>query len=63
MSGEEQQKKIGGEYGKIRAIIDVAKLNSFLSENVKAIQTPVDVKQFKVSYTHSNTSKRQFMDN
>jgi len=66
MSGEDQQKKIGGEYGKIRAIIDVEKLNAFLSENVEVIQTPVDVEQFKFgqsnpTYFLTDTSKNRFV--
>jgi aminoglycoside phosphotransferase (APT) family kinase protein len=47
MSGSQPQ-KIGGEYGEVRASIDVQKLHSYLASNVKAIQTPVVVKQFKV---------------
>lgn len=57
MSGRDQPKKIGGEYGKIRAIIDVERLNAYLSENVKTIKTPVDVKQFKVSCPYFRTKK------
>lgn len=40
--------KIGGEYGPVRANIDLERLESYLKANVKAIKTPVDVKQFKV---------------
>lgn len=43
-----QPKKIGGEYGKVRANIDIDKLNTYLAKNVTAVNTPVDVKQFKV---------------
>lgn len=39
--------KIGGEYGPVRAGIDIDKLNVYLTEHVKAVRTPVDVKQFK----------------
>ncbi|KAH9834079.1 kinase-like domain-containing protein [Rhodofomes roseus] len=39
--------KIGGEYGPIRANIDVERLGSYIAANVQAIKTPVDVKQFK----------------
>lgn len=43
-------KKIGGEFGEVRATIDVAKLNDFLSKHGNGIVTPLlDVKQFKVS--------------
>ncbi|KZT21074.1 kinase-like protein [Neolentinus lepideus HHB14362 ss-1] len=38
---------IGGEYGKIRAIIDIDNLNSYIKENVSSLRAPVDVKQFK----------------
>ncbi|EIW80348.1 APH-domain-containing protein [Coniophora puteana RWD-64-598 SS2] len=40
-------KRIGGEYGAMRANIDVDKLNKYLAANVPEIATPVDVKQFK----------------
>lgn len=40
-------KKIGGEYGEIRATIDIASLNAYLL-TAPAIQTPVSIKQFKV---------------
>ncbi|OCH90615.1 kinase-like protein [Obba rivulosa] len=40
-------KRIGGEYGKVRASIDVAKLNRFLASHVDVVKGPVDVKQFK----------------
>jgi len=48
MSGTGQSKKIGGEYGKVRANIDIDKLNTYLANNVAVVNTPVDVKQFKV---------------
>ena len=41
-------KKIGGEYGEVRANIDSGKLNAYLAAHVPAIATPVDIKQFKV---------------
>ncbi|EGN92738.1 hypothetical protein SERLA73DRAFT_98766 [Serpula lacrymans var. lacrymans S7.3] len=40
-------KKIGGEYGAVRANIDIDKLNAYLAEHVPAVTAPVDVKQFK----------------
>jgi hypothetical protein len=43
-----QPKKIGGEYGDVRANIDTDKLNAYLAEHVPDAKTPVDVKQFKV---------------
>lgn len=50
MSSEMKPKKIGGEYGEVRANIDVETLNTYLAKNIEAITTPVDVKQFKVGY-------------
>lgn len=55
MSG--QPKKIGGEYGKVRANIDIEKLNAYLAKNIEVIRTPVEVKQFKVRYTWSSDRK------
>ncbi|KAI6119020.1 kinase-like domain-containing protein [Pisolithus croceorrhizus] len=40
-------KRIGGEYGSIRAIFDVDKLNAYLKTHVPAVVPPVAVKQFK----------------
>ncbi|KIJ24019.1 hypothetical protein M422DRAFT_39324 [Sphaerobolus stellatus SS14] len=40
-------KQVGGEYGEIRANIDIEKLNAYLVSSVPAIATPVTVKQFK----------------
>ncbi|KAH9919375.1 APH-domain-containing protein [Fomitopsis serialis] len=56
--------KIGGEYGPVRANIDVERLESYLAAHVKAIRTPVDVKQFKFGQSNPTyfltdaTSKR-----
>ena len=47
-SSSSKPKKIGGEYGEIRANIDVDKLNTYLARHVKVVKTPVTVKQFKV---------------
>ena len=41
-------KKIGGEYGDVRATIDGDKLNAYLVAHVPAVAAPVDIKQFKV---------------
>jgi hypothetical protein len=49
MSAEPLKKKIGGEYGEIRANIDVNNLNAYLNKHTPSIKAPVDVKQFKVS--------------
>jgi len=42
------EKKIGGEYGDVRASIDVGKLNAYLEAHVPEVTAPVTVKQFKV---------------
>jgi hypothetical protein len=44
----EPSPKIGGEYGEIRANIDIGALNRYLAKHTPGIKTPVDVKQFKV---------------
>jgi len=41
-------KKIGGEYGEVRAGIDIDRLNTYLATNTPSVKTPVSVKQFKV---------------
>jgi aminoglycoside phosphotransferase (APT) family kinase protein len=66
MSSEGQPKKIGGEYGKVRANIDIEKLNTYLAKNVEAISTPVDVKQFKFgqsnpTYFLTDTSQKRYV--
>ncbi|QRW25273.1 phosphotransferase enzyme family protein [Rhizoctonia solani] len=40
--------KIGGEYGEIRANIDIQSLNKYLGQHGRGIRVPVEVKQFKV---------------
>lgn len=53
-SSTTNRKKIGGEYGDIRGPgLDEAKLNEYLKAHAKSIRTPVDIKQFKVSYQFS----------
>ena len=47
-SSQRSPVKIGGEYGEIRASIDVESLNRYFEKHVPAIKTPVEVKQFKV---------------
>ncbi|KAG8732450.1 hypothetical protein FRC11_013570 [Ceratobasidium sp. 423] len=44
--------RIGGEYGEIRASIDISSLNKYLGQHAKEIRVPVEVKQFK--YGQSN---------
>ena len=46
------KKKIGGEYGDVRANIDSDKLNAYLVAHVPAVIAPVDIKQFKVRHCH-----------
>jgi hypothetical protein len=41
--------KIGGEYGEIRATINIDNLNDYLSKHTPSIKAPIDIKQFKVS--------------
>lgn len=52
------QKKFGGEYGEVRASIDIDNLNTYLAHNAPGIETPVKVKQFKVGriFCSSTTS-------
>ncbi|KAJ7287119.1 kinase-like domain-containing protein [Mycena rebaudengoi] len=45
-------KKIGGEFGEVRANIDVDTLSAYLLKNVKALRGPIDVKQFKSNPTY-----------
>lgn len=40
--------KIGGEFGDVRASIDLEKLNAYLEAHVPEVTAPVTVKQFKV---------------
>ena len=51
MSSSNPGQKIGGEYGEVRANIDVDRLNKYLDDHVKEVIVPVEVKQFKVSDT------------
>ncbi|EPQ55195.1 APH-domain-containing protein [Gloeophyllum trabeum ATCC 11539] len=39
--------KIGGEFGEIRAVIDIDSLNLYIADHIPQIKTPVAVKQFK----------------
>lgn len=41
-------RRVGGEYGALRANIDIDKLNAYLVAHVPAVSSPVDVQQFKV---------------
>lgn len=42
--------RIGGAVGEIRSDISVDALNAYLAKNCSRVKTPVNVKQFKVSY-------------
>ncbi|KAF7315041.1 Acyl-CoA dehydrogenase family member 11 [Mycena indigotica] len=58
--------KVGGEVGEVRANIDVARLTSYLAENVKSIRVPIDVKQFKFgqsnpTYFLTDASRTKFV--
>ena len=48
MSEPATAQKVGGEYGDVRATIDVEKLNVYLEVHVPEVATPVIVKQFEV---------------
>ncbi|CAL1711401.1 unnamed protein product [Somion occarium] len=50
--------KIGGEYGEIRANIDVDKLNAYIDRHVDAVAAPVAVKQFKSNPTYFLTDAK-----
>lgn len=41
-------KRIGGDFGAIRADIDIGKLNTYLKAHVPVVSAPVQVQQFKV---------------
>ena len=40
---------IGGAIGDVRANIDIPSLNKYLTDSVKQVKAPVQVKQFKVN--------------
>lgn len=58
MSDQISTKKIGGEFGEVRANIDVDKLNKYFEEKVPSVKAPVEVKQFKVSPLNSSHRKK-----
>ncbi|KAJ8520188.1 hypothetical protein ONZ45_g2948 [Pleurotus djamor] len=47
MSNDAAPKKIGGEYGSVRASIDEGKLSAYLLANIPVMKGPIDIKQFK----------------
>jgi hypothetical protein len=46
--------KVGGEYGDVRATIDLASLNRYLVDHCPFMKAPVQVKQFKVRSQQSS---------
>lgn len=59
-------KRIGGEYGEIRASIDIASLNAYLLVRASPIRTPISVKQFKYgqsnpTYFLTDASEKKFV--
>jgi hypothetical protein len=50
------RKTIGGEYGEVRATIDIDRLNAYLATNTPSVKTPVGVKQFKVRPVNLQTA-------
>ncbi|KAJ6631529.1 kinase-like domain-containing protein [Mycena sp. CBHHK59/15] len=59
-------KKIGGEFGEVRANIDVESLSAYLLKNVRALRGPIDVKQFKFgqsnpTYFLTDANKTKFV--
>ena len=61
MSSPNANKKIGGEYGEVRANIDAVKLNAYLKAHVPVVATPVDIKQFKVRIHSLSTHAHAYM--
>ncbi|KAF8178677.1 kinase-like domain-containing protein [Mycena galopus ATCC 62051] len=60
------QKNIGGEFGEVRANIDVDTLTTYLLTNVKTLRGPIDVKQFKFgqsnpTYFLTDANKTKFV--
>ncbi|KAG0708611.1 kinase-like domain-containing protein [Suillus ampliporus] len=59
-------KSIGGEYGAIRANVDIQKLNTYLKTHVPVVATPVQVQQFKFgqsnpTYFLTDASAKRFV--
>jgi hypothetical protein len=55
MSGN-SSKRVGGEYGAVRANLDVHKLNTYIKAHVPVVSAPVQVQQFKVCIYLSHVS-------
>jgi aminoglycoside phosphotransferase (APT) family kinase protein len=65
MSGS-APKKIGGEYGAMRANVDIQKLNTYLKLHVPVVAAPVEVQQFKFgqsnpTYFLTDVRQRRFV--
>ncbi|KAJ7797703.1 kinase-like domain-containing protein [Mycena olivaceomarginata] len=61
-----EKKKIGGEFGEVRANIDVDTLTTYLLKNVKTLRGPIDVKQFQFgqsnpTYFLTDANKTKFV--
>ncbi|KAH7928691.1 APH-domain-containing protein [Leucogyrophana mollusca] len=59
-------KKIGGEYGAVRANINIEGLNAYLQQHVPAVTAPVEVQQFKFgqsnpTYFLTDASRKRFV--
>lgn len=61
MSDQISTKKIGGEFGEVRANIDVDKLNKYFEEKVPSVKAPVEVKQFKVSPLDARLKENSYL--
>jgi hypothetical protein len=57
------QKKFGGEYGEVRASIDIDNLNTYLAHNAPGIETPIKVKQFKVGHIFCSSTTSTYLMN
>ncbi|KAK7036460.1 hypothetical protein VNI00_011657 [Paramarasmius palmivorus] len=56
-------KKVGGEYGEVRANIDIQSLTSYLEKNLVGLKTPLEVKQFKSNPTYflTDANKKRYV--
>ncbi|ESK97264.1 phosphotransferase enzyme family domain protein [Moniliophthora roreri MCA 2997] len=66
MSSDAQPKYVGGEYGDIRANINIPNLTAYLEKNLSGLKTPLEVKQFKFgqsnpTYFLTDANKRRYV--
>ncbi|KAF9268533.1 APH-domain-containing protein [Marasmius fiardii PR-910] len=59
-------KKVGGEYGDVRANIDVPNLVKYLEKNLPEMRMPIEIKQFKFgqsnpTYFLTDSNKKRFV--